>query len=65
VKADQQDIFVKALAGLSAKQILSRDDLPVLVRSGCAGFRGKEIDKIRQELESATNSTNSISSPPR
>jgi hypothetical protein len=65
LKADKQDVFVKALNGVSAKQILSRDDLPQLVKAGCDRFKGKDIDKIRQEMESAANSTNSISSPPR
>jgi tetratricopeptide (TPR) repeat protein len=64
LKADRKDIFVKALDGVSAKQILSRDDLPQLVKEGCERFKGEDIDKIRQEMESATGSTNSVSSPP-
>jgi len=65
LKADQQDVFVKALDGVSAKQILSRDDLPELVKTGCERFKGADIDKIRLELKSATSSTNSVSSPSR
>jgi hypothetical protein len=65
LKANQQDIFVKALDGVSAKQILSRDDLPQGVKAGCERFKGKDIDKIRQEMESAASSTNSVNNAPR
>jgi tetratricopeptide (TPR) repeat protein len=64
LKVNQQDLFIKALDGVSANQILSRDDLKQLVETGCERFKGKDIDKIRQELESAASPTNSISSPP-
>ena len=51
LKADQRDIFIEALDGISAKDILSRDDLKQLVTGGCDKFEGKEIDKIRQEVK--------------
>lgn len=59
LKSDQQDVFVKALNGVSAKQIMLRDDLPQLVKTGCERFKGKDIDKISQELETASESSSS------
>jgi hypothetical protein len=60
LRADQRDVFVKTLEGVTAKQIFSRDDLPELVKKGCERFKGKEIDKIREEMASATgNNPNS------
>jgi hypothetical protein len=68
LKADQKEVFIKALEGVSAKQILSRDDLPQGVKAGCERFNGKAIDKIRAEMETAagnnTNSSNTNSSSP-
>jgi hypothetical protein len=63
LKADEQSVFVKALGGVSAKQIMSRTDLTQLINEGCERFKGADIDKIRQEMESATSSTNTVSSP--
>jgi hypothetical protein len=57
LKTDQQDTFVKALVGVSGKEIMSRDDLPDLVSAGCNRFKGKDIDKIRHELEAAGDSS--------
>ena len=56
LKADQKEVFIKALEGVSAKQILSRDDLPQGVKAGCERFKGKAIEKIRQEMEKASKS---------
>lgn len=53
LRTDQQGIFVKALAGVTGQQILSRDDLHQLVMAGCKRFKGEAIDKIRQEVEEA------------
>jgi hypothetical protein len=50
LKADQPDIFIKALDGVEVKDVLSRDDLKSLVTGGCEKFKGKDIDKIRQKL---------------
>jgi hypothetical protein len=66
LKANQQDIFVKALQGVDVKQILSRDDLKQCVEIGCDQFKGKDIDKIRQNLEAASRNdskTNAVSNP--
>lgn len=62
VKADEQDIFTKALDGVSANQIISRADLKQLVVAGCEKFKGKDIDEIRQELEAAPGTNSSSSS---
>jgi hypothetical protein len=59
LKTDQQDIFVKALDGVSEKQIVSRDDLHQLVMTGCNRFKGEDIDKIRQQVEAAATDSNS------
>ncbi|MBI3848713.1 MAG: hypothetical protein HY298_00270 [Verrucomicrobia bacterium] len=53
LKANQQDIFVKALDGVGVKDILSRDDLKRLVTDGCKKFKAKEVEKLCQELEKA------------
>ena len=60
VKADREDLFIKALDGVSAKQIASREDLNFVVRTGCDQFKGKSIDNLRKEMESAIVSTNGI-----
>jgi tetratricopeptide (TPR) repeat protein len=65
IKMEQEDIFIKALNGVNAKQVSSRDDLKQVVTMGIQIFKGAAIDKIRQEMESATSSTNSVGSPPR
>jgi hypothetical protein len=64
LKANKQDVFIQALDGLDAKQILSRGNLKQLVETGCERFKGADIDKVRLEMESATGSTNRVSSPP-
>jgi hypothetical protein len=51
LRVNQQDLFIKALDGVDAKQILSRDDLKQLVTTGCERFKGKDVDRIRQEIE--------------
>lgn len=66
LRSNQEDIFVKALSGLNASEILARNDLVFLVRQGCQQFKGKDIDKIRQKMgiSSESNSnTNAISNP--
>jgi hypothetical protein len=66
LRANQEDIFVKALDGVSMRDILSRDDLQFLVRQGCKQFNGKDIDKISQELGAAggVNSNSSKTNGP-
>jgi hypothetical protein len=67
LKTNQQSTFVKALTGVSGKDIMSRDDLPWLVSAGCNRFKGADIDKIRQEFEAAggnLSSSNTNNSPP-
>jgi tetratricopeptide (TPR) repeat protein len=63
LRTEQKDIFVKALDGINPKDILAHEDVTFLVRQGCKEFKGKDIDKIRQEMESAISSTNSVSNP--
>lgn len=65
LRTNQKDIFAKALSGLSNNDFMSRNDLKFLVDKGCEQFQGADIDRIRQEMASATSSTNSVSSPPR
>jgi hypothetical protein len=65
LRTEQKDIFVKAVEGVNPKDILAHDDVTFLVKQGCEQFKGKDIDKIRQEMESATSSTNNVSSPSR
>jgi hypothetical protein len=68
LRVNQQDLFIKALDGVDAKRILSRDDLKQLVETGCERFKGKEIDKIRAEMEAVlgnnSSSSNTNSSSP-
>jgi hypothetical protein len=54
LKANQADIFVKALDGVDVKDIVSRDDLKELVAAGCEKFKGMQIEKIRKTLEAAS-----------
>ena len=54
LRTEQKDIFVSAIAGFEPEEILVHDDLTFLVKQGCDEFSGKEIDKIRQELEPAS-----------
>lgn len=56
VNGDQQEIFLKALDGVTAKQILSREDLANIVKFGCEQFKGENIQKIARSLEVLTNS---------
>jgi hypothetical protein len=65
MKTDKKNIFIKTLEGENIKEILQDDAVRQNVTTGCELFKGKDIEKIRQELESATSSTNSVSSPPR
>ncbi len=65
LRADKQDVFVKALKDVDAKDILSRKDLKQMVTIGCTRFKGADIDKIRQELKAAeasnsNSATNSL-----
>jgi hypothetical protein len=64
IKANRKDIFIKTLEGVDMKKILQDDDIKLDVTSGCKYFEGADIDKIREEMESTTSSTNSVSSPP-
>jgi tetratricopeptide (TPR) repeat protein len=67
IKFEQEDIFVKALDGVSSEQISSEQDSKWLVTSGCQLFKGKKIDGIRKKLEAAeakdSNSTTNAPSP--
>ena len=66
VRADRKDMFVENFNELEVKDIIpSRDDLKQVVMYGFKQFKGADMDKIRQEMESATSSTNSVSSPSR
>jgi hypothetical protein len=65
MKTDQNDLFVKAVEGVNPHDILAHDDLTDMVSQGCKQFKGEDIDKIRQEMKSATGSTNSVSGPSR
>ena len=51
------------------RTILKNDAVEKNITSGCAYFEdedmNKDIEKILQEMESVTGSTNSVSSPPR
>ena len=66
---DKKDVFIETLKGEDMKQILKDDTVKKNIISGCAYFEDedttKDIAKIRQEVDSATSSTNSVSSPPR
>jgi tetratricopeptide (TPR) repeat protein len=68
-KTDQKNIFIQTLKGEDMGKILKDDAVKKNIISGCAFFEdedtNKDIEKIRQEMESATSSTNSVSSPPR
>jgi len=67
-KTDQKDIFIQTLKGEDIVEILQNGAVKKNLISGCAYFEdedtNKDIEKIRQEMESATRSTNSVSSPP-
>jgi hypothetical protein len=65
IKTDKREIFVEALEETDMRKILLDDSLKQDVTLGCRIFAGKDIEKIRQEMESATSLTNSVSSPPR
>ncbi len=61
LKTDQKDVFVKALDGISAAEIIDRDDIKELVEKGCKQFTAKETktlcDKIAEAggIQSRTN----------
>ncbi|HVU26196.1 MAG TPA: hypothetical protein VHG71_00400 [Verrucomicrobiae bacterium] len=62
-KTYQKDLFIKTLEGENMKEILQDNKVKQDVISGCGLFKGADIDKIRQEMESVlpTSSTNSVS----
>ena len=53
LRTEQQNIFTNALANFEPKEILAHDDLTFLVKEGCKEFQGKDIEKVRQELETS------------
>jgi hypothetical protein len=55
-KTGQKEVFIKALEGMDMKDILKDADARENITSGCQIFQGKDIDKIRQELEAASKS---------
>ena len=57
VKAEREEVFVKALDGVDAKQIMSRNDLKQFVSVGCGLFKSQEVSKLCAELEAAKEST--------
>jgi len=68
LKSNQEKIFGEALQGVNASDILSRSDLEFLIKQGCEQFKGKDVDKIREELNAASGnsskpSTTNASSP--
>ena len=69
MKTDQKDIFIKTLKGEDLRKFTKDNTIKKDIISGCAYFEdedtNKDIAKIRQEMEAATSSTNSVSSPPR
>jgi len=58
IKTDRKDIFTKTLDGVDMKEVLQNDEVKKDIVSGCAYFEdedtNKDIEKIRQEMESAT-----------
>lgn len=61
LRTEQKDIFVKALDGISPQEILAHEDVTFLVKQGFDEFKGKDIEKIQQELESASkNNLNAV-----
>jgi len=50
LQANQQEIFVQSLKGLTASDILERGDLPSYVRTGCERFHDKRIKGICEKL---------------
>jgi hypothetical protein len=50
LQAEQKDVFVKALIGLSAVQLNSRADIRSIVEKGCQRFKAKETEKLCSEL---------------
>jgi hypothetical protein len=57
----KQGIFVKAADGFDAKDILANEGLRDQIAYGCEMFKGKDIDKIRQKLETGTGNNSSLS----
>ena len=58
-KSDKKGIFIRVVTGVDFSKIYQWPELENLITLGCKKFKGPDIDKIRQELESA----NSVSSP--
>ena len=56
LKADQPDVFVKAVNGVNIKDIMRREDLKHFVSVGCEQFKSKEVQKICQQIEAAEQS---------
>ena len=56
LRTDRQDIFIKALDGVDYQDVLNNESVKQLVKVGCERFKGKDIDKIRQQLDAASNS---------
>ncbi|HVU06999.1 MAG TPA: hypothetical protein VHG89_00480 [Verrucomicrobiae bacterium] len=64
VRTDRKDMFVENFNELDVKDMISSwDDLKQIITYGFKQFKGADIDKIRQEIESASpiNSTNNVS----
>jgi hypothetical protein len=56
LRADQKDIFVKALAGVDVKDILAHEDVTLFVKKGCEKFAAKETESLCKKLtESSSN----------
>ncbi len=53
VKADQQDVFIKALEGVAIERILSRKDVTMPVEWGCEKFTNAEVRSICKQLVEA------------
>ena len=52
-KADQKDVFVKALERVPAEKILSRKDVTMVVEWGCEKFTNAEVRSICKQLDEA------------
>jgi hypothetical protein len=60
---DKKNVFVKALEGVDVNDILLQADLKNFVTLGCERFKGKDIDKIREELKAAEASDSITNAP--
>jgi len=56
LRADKQDVFIKALDGIDYQDVLKSETVKQLVIEGCERFKGNDVDKIRQQLDAASNS---------